>query len=281
MGAPMTSPPATELWIGWARRHGGAGLRLWSLWRSQIEDTLVARVWRRLNALGFLERSLQFSAAFILFFIPFLLAVSAAIGRNLPKALASRSGFNPRATHDVTTLFAHGRTPVTLFTVVTAIVAIAGADSMAKTLQSWYESVFGRSAGRWSKRGHRALWLVGAAGYLALEFLIGRRLGPPGGAVAQFVLSVGFWWWSAHCLLGGQVPWRRLLGTGLSTAVCYVGVGLYVRLWAPWAIVQNQTSYGPIGAVMSVLAALVALGTAILAGAAVGAELNDRRGRIA
>jgi len=43
---------------------------------------------------------------------------------------------------------------------------------------------------------------------------IGRRIQPSGGPVAavsaQFLAAVAFWWWSLHCLLCGQVPWRRL-----------------------------------------------------------------------
>ena len=56
-------------------------------WQKRFEATAVGKVWNRLSELGFVDSSLQFSAAFILSFIPFLLLVSAAIGRNLPHAL--------------------------------------------------------------------------------------------------------------------------------------------------------------------------------------------------
>jgi membrane protein len=114
---------------------------------------MVGKVWTRLSELGFVDSALQFSAAFILFFIPFLLLVSAAIGRDLPNALVRRSGFSPGAAHDVTSLFAHSRTPVTLFTVVGVILTVAGADSMTKTLQSWYEKVFAEVVVGWKETG--------------------------------------------------------------------------------------------------------------------------------
>ena len=79
-----------------------------------------------------------------------------------------------------------------------------------------------------------------------MQFLIGRRFEPIGGgitiAISQFALSVVFWWWSVHCLLAGQVPWRRLFPAGLATAICYTLVGVYVRIWASWTIVSNERS---------------------------------------
>jgi membrane protein len=250
-------------------------------WQKCFETTAVGKVWTRLSGLGFVDSSLQFSAAFILFFIPFLLLVSAAIGRDLPHALVTRSGFSPSAAHDVTSLFTHSRTPFTAFTIVGVILTVAGADSMTKTLQNWYEKVFAETILGWKKRARRVLWLVGAAGYLMMQFLIGRRFEPIGGgvtiAIFQFVLSIAVWWWSVHCLLAGQVPWRRLFAAGCATAICYSVVGLYVRIWSSWTIVSNERSYGPIGAMMTILATLVALGIAILLGAVIGADFKQLR----
>lgn len=250
-------------------------------WQKRFEITAIGKVWTRLSELGFVDSSLQFSAAFILSFIPFLLLVSAAIGRDLPHALVTRSGFSSNAARDVTSLFAHGRTPVTAFTVVGVILTIGGADLMTKTLQNWYEKVFAETIVGLRRTARRGLWLVGAAGYLMMQFLISRRFAPIGGgitiAVSQFALSIVFWWWSAHCLLVGQVPWRRLFPVGIATAVCYTLVGLYVRLWSSWAIVSNERSYGPIGAMMTILATLVALGIAILLGAVIGADFKQMR----
>ena len=246
-------------------------------WRERFEATAAGSVWSRSNELGFIESSLQFSATFVLFFIPFLLVVSAAIGRDLPHALVTRDGFSARAAHDVTSLFAHRPAPISWFTLVGVILVMAGADSMAKTLQSWYERVFAKTLDGWKKPARRVLWLAGAAGFVMLQFLIGTRFAGGGAVIvgtAQFISAVGFWWWSVHCLLAGEVPWRRLFATGLATAFFYTGVGLYVRIWTSWTIVSNETNYGPIGSVMTILATLVALGIAIFLGAIIGTELN-------
>jgi membrane protein len=248
-------------------------------WRKRFEATAIGKVWDRLSELGFVDSSVQFSAAFILFFIPFLLLVSALIGRDLPHALVTRSGFSPQAAHDVTTLFSHRTSSITVFTIVGAILTITGADSMAKILQNWYGKVFAQNVAGWKKPARRAHWLLGAAGYLMIQFFIGRRIEPVGGPVPggiiQFLFSVAFWWWSVHTLLAGTVRWRRLFVAGLATAVCYGLVGLYVRIWASWTIVTNESSYGPIGAVMTILATLVALGIAIHLGAVIGADYGQ------
>lgn len=250
-------------------------------WQERFETTVIGRVWKRLSELGFLDSSVQFSAAFILSFIPFLLLVSALIGRDLPHALVARSGFSPQAARDVTSLFAHGSSSITVFTIVGVILTIAGADSMAKILQNWYGKVFAQTVGGWKKPARRAHWLLGAAGYLMIQFFVGRRIEPAGGelpgAVVQFLLSVVFWWWSVHTLLAGTVRWRRLFVAGVATAICYALVGIYVRVWASWTVVTNESSYGPIGAVMTILATLVGLGIAIHLGAVIGADFGQRR----
>jgi hypothetical protein len=57
-------------------------------WQKRFDATWVGKVWGHLSALDFVDSSLQFSAAFILFFVPFLLLISAVIGRNLPAPLS-------------------------------------------------------------------------------------------------------------------------------------------------------------------------------------------------
>ena len=191
------------------------------------------------------------------------------------------SASDPGPTRSISAESQSGRPqfPVTKITVIGLILTVAGADSMAKILQNWYGRVFAQTIVGWKKGARRAHWLVGTAGYLALQFFIGRRIEPNGGeilaGIVQFLLTIGFWWWSAHCLLGSQVGWRRLLATGLATAICYTVVGVYVRVWASWTIVSNESSYGPIGAMMAILATLVALGIAIHIGAVIGCDYKE------
>ena len=134
---------------------------------------------------------------------------------------------------------------------------VFGADSTSRTLQTWYAKIFRAEVHGWKARARRAQWLAGVFGFLALQVVIGRRVEPATGHIAasaaQFLLAVAFWWWSLHCLLAGQIPWRRLLPAGLATAACYTAVGIYIAYFASSSIISNEATYGPIGAVMTLL----------------------------
>jgi len=153
-------------------------------------------------------------------------------------------------------------------------------------IQAWYATIFRAKVHGWKALARRVEWLAGVSGFVALQVVIGRRIqpfsGPVAAASAQFLLAVAFWWWSPHCMLSGQIPWRRLFLAGLATAVCYIGLGLYVAYVAASSIVSNEAMYGPFGAVMTLVTAEIGLGVALQLGAVIGAiagrgKSDDRR----
>jgi membrane protein len=142
-------------------------------------------------------------------------------------------------------------------------------------IQNWYATIFRTEVHGWKALVRRVEWLAGVFGFVALQVVIGRRLqplsGPVAAASAQFLLAVAFWWWSLYRLLSGQFPWRRLFLAGLATAVCYIGLGVYVAYVASSSIVSNEAMYGPFGAVMTLITAEIGLGVAVQLGAVIGA----------
>lgn len=246
--------------------------------RVRLEHTLPGRIWTRLGELGFIDSSLQFAALFTLSFIPFLMLLSVVLGRDLPRALVARSQFNAEASHDVTILFTHGRTALTSLSIIGIVLVIYGAESVSRILQTWYAKIFGAEIHGWKALARRAEWLAGVFGFVALQFVIGRRLQPHIGHImasgAQLLLSVAFWWWTLHCLLAGRITWRRLFPAGLVTAICYTGVGVYVAFFGSSSILSNEATYGPIGAVMTLLTIEVGLGVALHLGAVIGATIG-------
>jgi membrane protein len=248
--------------------------------RNRLQHTLPVRIWTQLGELGFIYSSLQFAALFTLSFIPFLMLTSVVLGKDLPRALVARSEFNAEASRDVTMLFAPGRTALTSLSVIGIVLVIFGAESVSRILQTWYAKIFPAEIHGWKALVRRAEWLAGVFGFVALQFAIGRRLQPHIGHImasgAQFLLSVAFWWWSLHCLLAGQITWRRLFPAGLVTAICYTGVGIYIAFFGSSSIVSNEASYGPIGAVMTLLTIEVGLGVALHLGAVIGATIGGK-----
>ena len=250
--------------------------------RNRLEPTAAGRVWRQLSELGFINTSLQFAAAFTLGFIPFLMLVSAALGPGSARAIATRSGFSTKAADDLAMLFTHARTAPASLTVLALVLAVFGGDAVAHMVQTWYARMFRVQIRGWKAIARRAQWLAGVFGFLAVQAVIGRKIQPHGGdiaaASAQFLLALVFWWWSLHALLAWQIPWRRLFPAGLATAICYKGLGAYIVYVMSSSIVSGQATYGPIGTVITLLAAETGLGVALQLGAAIGATIGRRKG---
>ena len=246
--------------------------------RNRLEPTVAGRVWKELSELGFMTRSLEFAAVFTLGFIPFLMVLSLALGSGLARAIVIRGGFSAKAAHDVAVLFTHGRTAPTGLSILGLILAVIGGAAISQILQTWYTKIFRTKIHRWKAMARRAEWLVGVSGFVALQVVIGRRVQPFGGLIAaasaQFLLAVVFWWWSLHCLLSGQVPWRRLFAAGLATAVCYAGLGVYIVYVMSSSIVANEAMFGPIGAVFTLVTAEIGLAVALQLGAVIGAVIG-------
>jgi membrane protein len=246
--------------------------------RNRLEPTVAGRVWKQLSELGFINSSLEFAAVFTLGFIPFLMVLSVALRSDLSRAIVMRGGFSAGAARDVAMLFTHGRTATTSLSVLGLVLAVVGGAAIAQILQVWYARIFRTKVGGWKARARRAEWLVGVSGFVALQVVIGRRVQPFGGLIAavsaQFLLAVVFWWWSLHCLLSGQIRWRRLFAAGLATAVCYTGLGVYIVYVMSSSIVSNEAMFGPIGAVFTLVTAEIGLAVVLQLGAAIGAAMG-------
>ena len=250
--------------------------------RDRLEPTAAGRVWTRLNDVGLINSSLQFAVVFTLGFIPFLTVLSAVLGPSRSRAVFTGSGLSAKAGQDFTVLFTNGRTAPASLSLLALVLAVLGGGAVSHMLQGWYAKIFRAEIRGWKAMARRVEWLAGFFGFVALQLVIVRRIQPPGGHLgvdgAQFLLALAFWWWSLHCLLAGQISWRRLFAAGLATAVCYTGLGFYLSYVASSSVVASEASYGPIGAVMTLIAAEIGLGVALQVGAVAGAAIG--RGRM-
>jgi membrane protein len=264
------------------------GPRLASAWRmasqsfragrNRLEPTVAGRVWKQLSELRVVNSSLEFAAVFTLGFIPFLIVLSVALGSGLSRAVLIRGGFSTEAARDVAMLFTHGRTAHASLPVFGLVLAVVGGAAISQMLQTWYAKVFRAKIRGWKAMVRRVEWLAGVSGFVALQLVIGRSVQPLGGFVAavgaQFLLAVAFWWWSLHCLLCGQVPWRRLFAAGLATAACFAGLCVYIVYVMSSSIVSSEAVFGPIGAVFTLITAEIGLAVVVQLGAAIGAPIG-------
>ena len=56
----------------------------------------------------------------------------------------------------------------------------------------------------------------------------------------------------------------------MATAVCCTGLGVYIACLASSSLVSNEASYGPFGAVITLITAEIGLGVALHLGAVIG-----------
>jgi membrane protein len=239
--------------------------------------------WSRLNAVDFMNSSLQFAALAVLCLFPFLIIFSARSGGDARHALIARLGLDQQAGQDVNQLMSSGRHAVTTLSVVGGAIVVVGAIGIASTLQIWYQRVYDQPPAHKLTRqlADRVLWLGGLVVYLTVQdfsFIHLRQFGAERIPiyVATFVLAVAFYWWTPHVLLLGRVAWGRLLPAAVATAVCVTGLGVFSTLVFSGQIVSSDTDYGSIGVMMVLLSYLIGLGVCIHLGAVAGRMWNER-----
>jgi hypothetical protein len=88
--------------------------------------TAAATFWSRLNAVDFMNSSLQFAALTVLVLFPFLIIVSAENGGDARHALIARLGLDQRAARDVDQLMSSGTHAATTPSIVGAAVVLFG-----------------------------------------------------------------------------------------------------------------------------------------------------------
>jgi membrane protein len=249
-----------------------------------VRSSAAGSVWYRLNAVDFMNSSLQFAALGVLCLFPFLLVVSAGTGHDLRRTVITRMGLDHQAANDVNNLISGGSHAVTSLDVVGGILIILGAIGIASTMQAWYERVYDQTPAKrwWKQLANRLLWLGGFIVYLASQEFIAVQLSDVGARIpiylVTFVIAVVFYWWSLHVLLLGRLGWGELFPGGLATAVCITGLGIFSSLLFSGQIVSSDNDYGPIGVVMILLSWLIGIGVCFHLGAVVGRAWSERNG---
>ena len=107
-----------------------------------MRATTAGTFWSKLNAVDFMNSSLQFAALAVGCLFPFLITVSAESGGDARHALIARLGLDQRAARDVDALMSSGSHTVTTLSIVGAVFVLLGAMGIASTLQIWYQRVY-------------------------------------------------------------------------------------------------------------------------------------------
>ena len=190
------------------------------------------RVWRRLDAMDFINRGMLFAATLLLCLFPFLIVANALAGRSAASGLARHLGLNQQAAADVGGLFTSSAATSSAVTGTAWVFFILGGIAAATAIQELYEAAFeldGRGARDMLRR---LIWLAVLVGCSVLAGWAGPALRGAGGpvllAVIGLVVLTGFWWFTIWFLLAGRISWRDLFPAAVATAVFWLGVATAV-----------------------------------------------------
>ncbi len=165
------------------------------------------------------------------------------------------------------------------------IIGVASAITVAITIQIIYEKVFDNPHRRSLRNVVRcSVWAVVVAASLIADGATSRELrGTPdrsvvSAAVALLALTL-FFWWTMHFLLAGREPWGRLFRPAVTTAVFWLGLGVFSHFYFSSSMISDSKLYGSIGVVFDLVTWFIAVGAVLMLGAVVGAVWDKRRSR--
>jgi membrane protein len=237
--------------------------------------SLGRALWQRLGAIDFLNEAMLFGAGLLISLLPLLIILSEFANQRIDDDLALHLGLDHQAATIVTHLFNQSSPAVSAATVTSLIFVIAGTLAVVSSLQHIYEKVFDEPPRGMRNLPRLVMWTVVLGAVLTLVSLVGKPVRDLGGGsvlvvVLMFAVFTPFLWWTMHFLLAGRVPWRALLPSAVATGVLFAGLGLFSEHYFSSSIVSDDRTYGPIGAVFSIMSWLIAIGAVLLVGAVAG-----------
>lgn len=243
--------------------------------RRRYEGSAAEEFGRRLKGINLFTTITMFGATFLMSTLPLIILVSALASRRVEDGLAEHLGLNARAAHVVRQLFQHSPQHSVAAMALALLIGFAGSIGLAQIVQTGYEQIFDQSH---PGRGNLVRWLLWIAAlciWLGVDIVANAAAqGLWGGwaldGLAALTASIGFFWWSMHLLLGGQLPWRRLLVPAVVTAVLWVGLEVLGALYFSSSITKDSRLYGAIGGVFSLITWFIAIDVVVVVGALAG-----------
>jgi membrane protein len=231
-------------------------------------------VWRRLNAMDFINRAMLFGAVLLLCFVPFLIIVQALAGRSATTRLIQRFGLSGEAADATTAVFTSPSNTDAAVTGLSYVLFVLSGIAVAGAIQELYERVFDLETRGLTDAPRRIVWLAMLVALAALASWVGPSVHGAGGPVLLAILALGaitaFWWLTMWLLLGGRISWRELIPSAVATGIFWLAMCLVFNLTMSSTITSNYKKYGEIGVVLSFMSFLIAIGVVIILGAIIG-----------
>lgn len=159
----------------------------------------------------------------------------------------------------------------------------AGVIAVVSSLQVIYERAFDQQHRGWRDLPRYIAYVGILLGVLIVEASVSgperRAVGAVGQALLTFVVVAIFFAWTMHFLLAGRVPWRRVIGAALVTALLWLGLAFFSSAYFSSVIIEDSRTYGTIGVVFTLLSWFILIGGVMVLGAACGTVWQQRRGK--
>ncbi len=247
----------------------------------RLSGGAAGHLWRRLNAMDFINRAMLFAAVLFLCFVPFLLIVEALAGQSAATRLIKRFGLTGEAADATSAVFTSPSNTSAAITGLSYVVFVLSGIAAAAAIQELYERAFDLETRGIKDTPRRLVWLAILLGVAALISWAGPSVHAAGGPVLLAVLALvavtGFWWFTMWLLLAGRVTWRELFPSALATAIFWLAMSVVFNLTMSSTITSDYTKYGDIGVVLAYMTFLIAIGVVIILGAIVGVVWRLRR----
>ena len=221
--------------------------------RARFEQSVAGEILDEIVRIEVIERSLALASKLFVAVIPLSIILKAfgpgsgSFGDDVVVRLGL-SGLGAKATR---TLFATGGEVQAAVSVIGFVIVLYSVLSFTRALQRVYLNVWRLRAQPLDALRRQLAWMVGLIAYSVLispihDYEHRHNLGALY-AVTVIALGAAFWLWTPYVLLGKRIPRRRLLPTGLLTAV---GISLYsvgTAIFLPAIFTHNAERYGLIG----------------------------------
>jgi membrane protein len=251
--------------------------------KDRLQESSGGDLWKRLNAMDFMNRGLIFASVLLLCFFPFLIVATSLTGRSAATTVVRDLGLNRAAAADVGRVFASPHATSGQLSGLSYVLFIVGGIAAATAVQDLYEAAFELKSRGFKDTWRRALWLalVFAGGFFVAW--VGKPVRDLGGpallAGLGFLYFTAFWWFTMWFLLGGRVAWRALLPSAIATSFCWVGMEVVFSLVYSNSVINDYKKYGAIGVVIAMMSYLIAIAVVIILGAVAGQVWRDRRSK--
>jgi membrane protein len=251
---------------------------------ARVERTLVGQIVVRIFELNPVERGLALGSKLFTAVIPLAIIMSALVSSRDVVATRLVEGFGLTGA-GAASLRELLRVPAgetgSSISVIGLLVLVYSALSFSRSLQRVYVDAWRLPPMRSQGIAWGLLWIVAFAVWFSLSTPVSRVLHAHGFHVGAVVVSLALgsilWMVTPFILLGRRVALRELLPGGIATAILLVLFNLGSRLYLPHSTTANVRRYGLVGVTFTILTWLFAFSLTLIASAAIGAVLSERR----